>query len=119
MEKINKAYVLEKKKENDRYKTAYYKYCTVPAGWSDIAALTYRTSDPKEIGELAFGEDGDYKAHLIANETPVPDHYNLVLDTNEPWLWIYDDDEKVLDLENDRGFQIYRAGMMGLLIRFK
>lgn len=118
--KINKDYVEEMKAlaRAEKYKS-FYKYCTLSAGVSDIAALVYRTSNPKEIGEIAFGEDGSYKAHLIVGDTEVPDHYYLVLDTQEPWLWIYDDDGKVLDLENPAGFQIYRAGEMGLLIRFK
>lgn len=118
--KIDKSYVQEMKTiaRAEKYKD-FYKYCTLGAGMSDIAALIYRTSDPKEIGEIAFGDDGSYKAHLIAGDTEVPSHYNLVLDTESSWLWLYDDDGKVLDLENPAGFQIYRAGEMGLLIRFK
>lgn len=118
--KINKEYVEEMKAlaRAEKYKD-FYKYCTLSAGVSDIAALVYRTSNPKEIGEIPFGEDGDYRAHLIVGDTEVPSHYNLVLDTREPWLWIYDDDGKTLDLENPAGFELYRAGEMGLLIRFK
>lgn len=118
--KIDKNYVMEMKAlaRAEKYKD-FYKYCTLGAGMSDIAALIYRTSNPKEIGEIPFGEDGDYKAHLIAGDTEVPSHYNLVLDTGSSWLWIYDDDGKVLDLENPAGFQIYRAGERGLIIRFK
>lgn len=122
--KIDKSYVQEMKAlaQAEKYKD-FYKYCTMSAGVSDIAALVYRTSSPtsspKEIGEITFGEDGDYKAHLIAGDTEVPIHYSLVLDTSSSWLWIYDDDEKTLDLENPSGFQVYRAGEMGLLIRFK
>ncbi|WP_071142091.1 hypothetical protein [Acidaminococcus timonensis] len=118
--KIDKNYVMEMKAiaRAEKYKD-FYKYCTLSAGVSDIAALIYRTSNPKEIGEIPFGEDGDYKAHLIAGDTDVPSHYNLVLDTASSWLWIYDDDGKVLDLENPSGFQLYRAGERGLIIRFK
>lgn len=118
--KINKEYVEEMKAlaRAEKYKE-FYKYCTLSAGVSDIAALVYRTSNPKEIGEIPFREDGDYRAHLIAGDTEVPSHYNLVLDTREPWLWIYDDEGKTLDLVNPSGFQVYRAGEMGLLIRFK
>lgn len=118
--KINKEYVMEMKTmaRAEKYKS-FYKYCTMSAGVSDIAALVYRTSNPKEIGEIAFGEDGSYKAHLIVGDTEVPDHYSLVLDTNASWLWVYDDDNKTLDLVNNAGFQIYRAGELGMLIRFK
>lgn len=118
--KIDKNYVLEMKAlaRAEKYKD-FYKYCTLSAGLSDIASLIYRTGNPTEIGEIAFGEDGSYKAYLIVGDTEVPVHYSLVLDTQEPWLWLYDDDEKVLDLENQAGFQVYRAGEMGLLIRFK
>lgn len=118
--KIDKNYVEEMKAlaRAEKYKS-FYKYCTMSAGVSDIAALVYRTSDPKEIGEIPFGEDGSYKAHLIVGDTEVPNHYSLFLDTQEPWLWIYDDDGKTLDLENPSGFQVYRAGEMGFLIRFK
>ena len=118
--KINKNYVQEMKSlaRTEKYKD-FYKYCTLSAGVSDIAALICRTSDPREIGEISFGEDGNYKAHLIVGDTEVPGHYYLVLDTQEPWLWLYDDNGKVLDLENQAGFQLYRAGEMGFLIRFK
>lgn len=93
--KIDKSYVQEMKAlaRAEKYKD-FYKYCTLSAGVSDIAALVYRTSSPtsspKEIGEITFGEDGDYKAHLIAGDTEVPIHYSLVLDTSSSWLWIYD-----------------------------
>lgn len=88
--------------------------------YSDIAELVYRTSHD-EIGVLHFGGDASYMAHLIAGTTEVPSHYleNKVLDTDASWLWIYDDDDKTLDLWNAKGFEIYRAGEMGLLIRFK
>lgn len=117
--KINKTYVLNHRNMDKNLRPDDYRYCDEYAGISDIASLIYRTSDSKEIGEIPFGEDGRYKAHLIAGMTPVPGHYSLVLDTQEPWLWLYDDNEKTLDLYNKDGFQIYRAGEMGLLIRFK
>lgn len=125
MRTIDKEYVLKMK--NSAGKPSYYKYCTVPAGSSDIASLLYRTgyqqSAPwnREMGEIPFGEDGSYQAHLIAGDTEVPDHYreNKILDTEGPWLWIYDDDGKSLDLSNDAGFEVYIAGRMGLLIKFK
>lgn len=117
---IDKTYVLEMRKieRADKYPD-YYKYCTLSAGMSDISSLVYRTSKPGEIGEIHLGEDGCYKVHLIAGDTEIPAHYNVVLDTDASWLWIYDDDGKSLDLSNDAGFEIYRAGEMGLLIRFK
>ncbi|WP_299413729.1 hypothetical protein [uncultured Dialister sp.] len=113
---INKAYVLENKKMvNDK---CNYKYCTVSAGESDIASLIYRTM-LGETGEIAFGMDGCYKARLIAGDTEVPKHYHLMFNTNASWIWIYDDNRRVLFLDNDAGFEIYEAGEMGLLIRFK
>ena len=117
---IDKAYVLEMKTiaRAEKYKD-FYKYCTMNAGISDIASLVYRTSKPGEIGEIHFGGDGCYKVHLIAGDTEIPAHYNVALDTDASWLWIYDDDGKTLDLVNDAGFQIYRAGEMGMLIKFK
>lgn len=113
--KIFKDYVLECKKavNGDNY-----KYCTVDAGVSDIASLAYRTM-LGETGEISFGMDGYYKAHLIAGYTEVPKHYHLTFKTDSSWMWIYDDYEMVISLVNDKGFEIYQAGEMGLLIRFK
>lgn len=113
--KICKDYVLECKKavNGDNY-----KYCTVAAGESDIASLIYRTM-LGETGEIAFGMDGCYKVHLIAGGTEVPKHYHLMFSTTSSWIWIYDDNTRVLSLVNDKGFDIYQAGEMGLLIRFK
>lgn len=120
MKTIDKEYVLKMKNSTGTKKPAYYKYCTVPAGSSDIASLLYRTGN-REMGEIPFGEDDSYQAHLIAGDTEVPEHYREyeLLDTTAPWLWIYDDDGKSLDLSNDAGFEIYIAGRMGLLIKFK
>ena len=120
MRTIDKEYVLEMKDSAGAKKPAYYKYCTVPAGSSDIASLLFRTGN-RETGEIPFGEDDSYQAHLIAGDTEVPEHYReqKVLDTTAPRLWLYDDDGKSLDLSNDAGFEIYIAGRMGLLIRFK
>ena len=118
MRTIDKEYVLKMK--NSAGKPSYYKYCTVPVGSSDIASLLYRTGN-REMGEIPFGEDDSYNAHLIAGDTEVPEHYReqKVLDTTASWLWLYDDDGKSLDLTNDTGFEIYIAGRMGLMIRFK
>ena len=114
---IDKEYVLKEKTEHS---FCTYQYCTVPAGSSDIASLIYRTGNG-ETGEITFGEDNTYSARLIAGDTEVPEHYkqNKILDTDAPWLWLYDDDGKTLDLWNAKGFEVYRAGEMGLLIRFK
>lgn len=121
--KIDKEYVLNHREiaMDDHLRADSYKYCSVFAGCSDIASLAYRTSKPGEIGEISFGEDATYYPWLIAGDTPVPEHYQgrLILDTDASWLWIYDDDNKTLDLENQAGFQIYRAGELGMLIRFK
>ena len=117
---IDKEYVLEMKNNAGAKTPASYRYCTVPAGSSDIASLLIRTGN-REMGEIPFGEDDSYQAHLIAGDTEVPEHYReqKVLDTTAPLLWLYDDDGKSLDLSNDAGFEIYIAGRMGLLIRFK
>lgn len=120
MRTIDKEYVLKMKNSAETKKPAYYRYCTVPAGSSDIASLLFRTGN-REMGEIPFGEDDSYSARLIAGDTEVPEHYrkSKILDTDAPWLWIYDDDGKSLDLSNGAGFEIYIAGRMGLLIKFK
>ena len=120
MREINKEYILKMKNSAGAKNPAYYRYCTVPVGSSDIASLLYRTGN-RETGEIPFGDDDSYNARLIAGDTEVPEHYReqKILDTDAPWLWIYDDDGKSLDLSNDAGFEIYVAGLMGLLIRFK
>ena len=120
MRTIDKDYVVDRKIAYRIDNDTYYKYCSCPCGDSDIAELVYRTSHD-EIGALHFGGDASYMAHLIAGTTKVPSHYqeNKILDTDSSWLWIYDDDGKTLDLWNAKGFEVYRAGEMGLLIRFK
>lgn len=121
MQTIDREYVLYQRKDKGATDHNYiYDYCTVDAGSSDIASLTYRTGEG-EVGTIHFGMDGDYRARLIAGDTEVPQHYQegKILDTAAPWMWLYDDEGKVCDLVNQYGFEVYRSGVMGLLIRFK
>lgn len=117
---IDKNFVLDMKKamHADEHKEVY-DYCTIGAGYSNVTSLSYRTSHYGEIGEIPFGENGEYKVYLIAGDTKIPAYYKKVVDTHAGWLWIYDDNEKVLDLLNPDGFEVYRANDIDFLIRFK
>nr|DAQ41304.1 MAG TPA: hypothetical protein [Caudoviricetes sp.] len=95
-----------------------YDYCTIDTGYSDVTSLAYLTSKG-ETGGIPVGDDYGYEVHLIAGNTEVPQQYKQFLDTDASWLWIYDDVEKTLDFLNPDGFEVYRAGEMGFLIRFK
>lgn len=58
-------------------------------GGSDIASLTYRTSD--FAGILSMGMDGEYSAPLVDIETTeIPPYYEIVC-KDLGFLWIYDD----------------------------
>lgn len=117
---IDKGHVLDMKKamHGDEHKD-WYDYFPISAGYSNIASLAYRTSHYGEIGEIPFDENGEYRAYLITGDMEIPAHYKQVLDTHAGWLWIYDDDERTLELLNPAGFEIYRADEMGVIIRFK
>lgn len=117
---IEKGFVLDMKKamHADEHKD-WYDYCTIEAGYSNVTSLSYRTSHYDEMGEIPFGDNGEYRVHLIAGDTEIPAQYKQVLDTSAVWLWVFDDNEKTVDLSNPDGFEIYRAGEMGFLIRFK
>ena len=117
---IDKSRVIDMKKamHADEHKD-WYDYFPISAGYSNIASLAYRTSHYGEIGEIPFDEDGEYRAYLITGDTEIPEKYKQVLETSAGWLWIYDDNEKTLDLLNPAGFEIYCADEMDFLIRFK
>lgn len=62
---------------------------TIVLGGSDIASLTYRTSD--FAGILSMGMDGEYSAPLVDIETTeIPPYYEIVC-KDLGFLWIYDD----------------------------
>lgn len=93
--------------------TDYKKYM-LPCGVSDFAQLLFRFPNKAEI--VNFGEDGDYKAWVVIDsEVEIPSHYTKVTEGNS-WLDIIDDDRVVAHLSGER-FEVYRAGLRGLLIR--
>lgn len=93
----------------------YKEYSKQFIGASDIASLTVRACD--DVGTIEFGEDGAYYAYIVDDDVEIPDYYKKVFETSEPWLWIYDDGVKVIEIQNEYGFVIYRAGDFGCIIR--
>ena len=96
----------------------YYKnYKKTFIGMSDIALLTARASG--DVGTIEFGGDGAYFAYMVDRDTEIPAGYEEVFKTDEPWLWIYDDDGRVVSLTNESGFTIYRRGDYGCIIQMR
>ena len=71
------------------------------------------------MATLDFGEDGAYYARIVDSDTEIPAHYERVFTTYSPWLWVYDDENKVIEIQNESGFAIYRAGDFGCIIQKK
>jgi hypothetical protein F3_01816 len=90
----------------------YKEFETVYIGGSDGAALILASYEKLEY--LYFGEDGNYRAYFVNEEIELPAHYKKEAEADR-WLRIYDDDEKVVEIEADH-IEIYRAGEMGCLI---
>lgn len=93
----------------------YKKYLKTFIGRSDIGLLTVNACG--DVGTIHFGEDGAYYAYIVEDDTEIPPHYEQVFETSEPWLWIYDDETKVIEIQNQYGFTIYRAGDFGCIIK--
>lgn len=93
----------------------YKRYLKTFIGWSDIALLTVRACG--DLGTIEFGVYGPYYARIVDSDTEIPPHYEQVFETSEPWLWIYDDETKVIEIQNQYGFTIYRAGDFGCIIK--
>ena len=77
-------------------KKIYKDYEKIYIGESDRAELTLRffNSEKKAIDYqgLHFGGDNAYDAYLINDENvEIPAYYQLVLESNSPWLDIIDD----------------------------
>lgn len=96
-----------------------YKKKTVYLGVSDGAEIhiTYalRDSEQTEAKFIHFGGDGKYKAYVINEGDPVPEHYKEFADlSNAWWICFYDDWAKHVKIRG--GARIYRAGQYGCLI---
>lgn len=64
---------------------------SVPIGGTDIASFTVRT--PEGLTDVAVGEGGSYSVRIL-DDTPVG--WELEAE-GRSWMWIYDDDRKVLE----------------------
>ena len=57
-------------------------------------------------------------AHIIPKEIEIPGYYEMVFSTIYENLKIYGSDGDYVRFENKNGFEIYRAGIEGIIIRF-
>lgn len=108
MEYLNYSEIQELQKVGD------YKGLTVKLGYSDIARLVL--SSPDGVQALPMGGDGDYKAYIIGERTPVPEHYTLHSE-HRHWLKVYDDESGVLEIYRTEKIRVYRSGNYGVLIQ--
>lgn len=97
-----------------------YKKTIVYLGGSDIASLTLRGCNQNENYHIShvlrFGGDGSYHGYFVSDENvEIPEHYKLDFEC-ENWLWIYDDQVKVLSVEA-KSIKVYRAGDYGVIIQ--
>lgn len=86
-------------------------------GTSAIASFTFRA------GTSVFAVDMTHPRQSLAlavlKDTPIPVGYELERDIEWSWLWIYDDTEKTVLLENPGGgFRIFRSPVSQLVIQF-
>lgn len=95
----------------------YKSYLKTFIGMSDIGCLTVRACG--DVGTIEFGEDGAYYAYIVDRDIEIPSSYEEVFKTDEPWLWIYDDDGRIACFSNEYGFIIYRRGDFGCIIKVR
>ena len=83
-------------------------------GGSDSAFLTITGSDSTKT-ELKFGEDGEYYAYIVPEDTEIGGHYVKHAEL-EGSVTITDDDGDEIKLIADR-IEFFRAGEFGCVIR--
>lgn len=105
---------LEYKEIQELQKVGDYKGLTMPLGYSDTARLVLSSTDG--VQALPLGGDGDYKAYIIDERTPVPEHYTLHSE-HRYWLKVYDDELCMLYIHYCSTIQVYRSGTYGILIQ--
>ena len=64
------------------------------------------------------GAERTCKAHIVPHNIEIPGYYRLIFSTSAEKLKIYGSDGEAFTLENKTGFEIYRAGYSGMIIRF-
>ena len=109
----------------------YKDFTAVTLGASDIASLTVRCG--ANVFDLHFGGDGSYTAYFAPERCKIDAHFERVAhfeithpedprdwNGNSPWLWIFDDTQRVFEYEDPKATEIniYRAGEMGCVIEF-
>lgn len=99
---------------------SYKDYPKQWIGSSDVASLWF--CGEISTKEVHFGKDGDYSAYIIPDNVPIGDHYKLcTLATSTAYNTIKIVDEKGIAqtiLTNVIGAHIYRAGEMGIIIKY-
>lgn len=98
----------------------YKEFRHVSLGDSDIATLIAVGGghNPEtgfiESKAISFGEDANYEAYLVMEPAEIGAHYKKVFECDS-WLKIYDDYDRTLYIHG-KHIEIYRAGMMGIII---
>ena len=91
---------------------SYKEFDKHSLGYSDIASVVLRGCD--NLAEMRFGGDGNYSAYVVTERAEIGEHYHEVFRCHN-WLWVYDDDDRVLIVYGDE-IIVYRAGNMGCII---
>lgn len=108
----------------DKTKIYYKEYMPQYIGGSDIATLIVVGMRPEYDHSMAypvltmplpFGEDGDYRAHVIDERAELPSHYKFFASFSN-WIKIYDDTGLAYEVDAPE-IELYRAGKRGILIR--
>lgn len=87
-----------------------------PLGISAIASVTVRAGD--SVFALDLPHQGRCDALAIYKDTSIPAQYELEREVEWPWMWIYDDTERTVLLENPHGgFRIFRSPASQLVIQ--
>lgn len=100
-------------KEKAGHMRDHHSYEQRTIGGSDMASLVFRFADG--VHEVAFGEDGLYRAYIVDAECIIPAHYTLVCE-GKRWLKVYDDNGKSFECMGDL-IRVYTAGNFGCIIQ--
>ena len=88
-------------------------------GFLTVAGVMYWFNEIKDLTSFQIGgTERTCKAHIVPHNIEIPGYYRLIFSTSAEKLKIYGSDGEAFTLENKTGFEIYRAGYTGMIIRF-
>ena len=99
-------------------KRDHHSYDKIYIGDSDCAFLTLvgvKENHGAASSILNYGEDGDYYAYLVDEDTEIPESYEYI-DHFVSWLKIYDDNGLTAEFSG-KMIAVYRRGMRGTIIQ--